>query len=805
MKFTLNWLREHLETDATLNEITERLTMIGLELEGVEDRAAALEGFVVAEVLEAEPHPDADKLRVCKVSTGKETFGVVCGAPNARAGMKGVFAAEGMYIPGIDVTLKKASIRGVESCGMLLSEREMGLSDEHSGIVDLAADAPVGAPAAEVMGLADPVIDIAITPNRGDCLGVRGVARDLAASGMGTLKPLDAAPVKGTFKSPIAVHLDFTGDDARACPYFVGRAFRGVKNGPSPKWLADRLLAIGLRPISALVDITNYLTFGLGRPAHVFDMAKVNGDIHVRFARPGEKVLALNGKEYELDDAMTVIADEKVAEAIAGIVGGEESGCTETTTDVFLEIAYFDPIRTAETGRRLNVQTDARYRFERGVDPAFLIDGAEVATRLILDLCGGEASELVVAGSEPEWRRELTMRGDRVKTLTGVDVPEAEQVRILEVVGCEVKKTGADFTVVPPSWRGDITDGIEGEAGLVEEIVRLWGYDKIPVVSTEREHALPKPALDTVKRRRSLARRTLAGRGMVEAVTYSFLPGAQAEMFGGGQESLRLVNPISADLDVMRPSLVPNLIAAAGRNADRGIADLALFEVGPQFAGDRPEDQAMVAAGVRTGRAGPRHWTQPPRAVDVMDAKADALAALAAIGAPVDSVQIEADAPGWYHPGRSGAIKLGPKNVLAWFGEVHPGVLKSMDVKGPIAAFEVFVDNLPKPKAKKGAARPHLVLSPYQAVERDFAFVVDAEIAADGVVRAAKGADKTLIAGVSVFDVFSGESLGAGKKSVAISVTLQPTEKTLTDEEIEAVAAKVVAAVAKHTGGALRG
>jgi phenylalanyl-tRNA synthetase beta chain len=801
MKFTVNWLRDHLDFDADLETLLHRLTMVGLEVEKVTDRAAGLESFVVAHVVEAKQHPNADKLRVCQVDTGSEAFEVVCGAPNARTGMKGVFAAEGSYVPGTGITLKKTSIRDVESCGMLLSEREMGLSDAHDGIVELADDAPVGAPAVEVMGLDDPIIEIAITPNRGDCLGVRGIARDLAASGLGTLKPLNTDPVPGSFESPTKVVLDFPEDAKDACPYFVGRTVRGVKNAASPKWMQDRLLAIGLRPISALVDITNYVTFDLGRPLHVFDLARVEGDIRPRLAKAGETLLALDGKTYEMDAEMCVIADDAKAEGLGGVMGGEDSGCTETTTDVFVECAYFDPVRTAMTGRKLNLMSDARYRFERGVDPAFLVDGMEIATRLIMDLCGGEPSEPVVAGAEPDWRRQVTMRGDRPKTLGGVDVPAEEIERILGVLGFEVRKQGDDFVAGVPSWRGDIVD----EACLVEEVLRLYGYDRIPVVPLRHEGALPGLALSPQGRRRSQARRTLAGRGMVEAVTYSFLAEADAKRFADISDDVRLVNPISADLDVMRPSLLPNLISAAVRNGQRGIANAALFEVGPQYAGDKPDDQAMVAAGIRTGATGARHWNQPPRPVDAFDAKADALALLADLGFPEDRLQVAQEAQPYYHPGRSGVIRQGPKNILARFGEIHPGLARDMDAAGAIAAFEVYLDNLPQPKKKKSAARPHLKLSAYQKVERDFAFVVDAGVAAQDVVGAVKAADKTLITEVAVFDLFEGASLGEGRKSLAVSVTLQPMDATLTETEIEDVASRIVASVQQRTGAQLRG
>ncbi|MBT6094930.1 MAG: phenylalanine--tRNA ligase subunit beta [Rhodospirillaceae bacterium] len=801
MKFTVNWLRDHLDFDADLETLLYRLTMVGLEVEKVTDRAQGLESFVVAQVLEAVQHPNADKLRVCKVDNGTEIFEVVCGAPNARTGLIGVFAGEGSFIPGTGIKLKKTEIRDVESNGMLLSEREMGLSDEHDGIIELAEGTPIGTPAVEAMGLNDPIIEIAITPNRGDCLGVRGIARDLAASGLGTLKTLDTAPVPGAFESPTKVVLGFSDETKSACPYFIGRTIRGVANAESPAWLKERLLAIGLRPISALVDITNYVTFDLGRPLHVFDLAEVTGDIRPRMAKPGETLLALDGKTYELDEDICVIADDAKAEGLGGVMGGEETGCTETTTEVFVECAYFDPIRTAMTGRKLNIMSDARYRFERGVDPAFLADGMEIATRMILDLCGGEPSNTVVAGGEPEWQRDISMRADRPKTLGGVDVADGEIERILGVLGFTTRRDGDAFIAGVPSWRSDIVD----EACLVEEVLRLYGYDKIPVVPLRHDDALPGLALSPAGRRRSDARRALAARGMVEAVTYSFLAEADALRFGDVSDAVRLVNPISADLDVMRPSLLPNLISAAGRNAARGTANAAIFEVGPQYTGDKPDQQAMVVAGIRTGTTGRRHWDQTSRVVDAYDAKADALAVLAELGIPAERLQVAVDAPAHYHPGRAGVIRQGPKNILARFGEVHPGLVRDMDLTGAVAAFEIYLDNLPQPKQKKGAARAHLQLSSYQKVERDFAFIVDNDISAQDIVSAVKGADKALISDVTVFDVFAGGSVGEGKKSLAVSVTLQPAEATLTDTEIEDAAARIVASVTQKTGAALRG
>jgi phenylalanyl-tRNA synthetase beta chain len=797
MKFTLSWLKQHLETDASLAEIEARLTMLGLEVEGVEDPASQLGGFIVAEIVEAEKHPDADRLRVCKVNTGAGVIQVVCGAPNARAGIKVILAQPGTFIPVTGDVLKKGKVRGIESQGMMCSWRELKLGEDHDGIAELDLNLTVGARLVDVMSF-DPMIEISITPNRADCLGVRGVARDLAASGLGTLKPLNTDPVPGTFKSPIGVKLDFTPETSAACPYFAGRLIKGVKNGESPDWLKDRLTAIGLRPISALVDITNYVTYDLARPLHVFDADKVKGDIRARLAKDGEKLLALNGKEYTLDATMTVIADDAGPEGIAGVMGGEHSGCTEATTSVFLETAYFDPIRTATTGRKLDILSDARFRFERGVDPAFIVPAAEIATRMIIELCGGEASELIVAGEEPDWRNSIVLRPERVAELGGVEVGTARQEEILRGLGCVVSEHADGLLVVPPSWRGDIS----AEHDLVEEVIRINGYDLLPTVPLPRP-SMPKPLLTPGQRRASWVRRQLATRGLVETVTWSFLPSATAKLFGGGQPEMHLANPISSDLDAMRPSVLPNLVAAAGRNADRGTKDLGLFEIGPQFDGPEPGQQRQVAAGIRAGRAVPRHWLEKTRAVDVFDAKADLLAAITAAGGNPDSFQVAAGGPGWYHPGRSGTLKLGNKPV-AYFGELHPGTLGALDVKGPIVAFELFLEALPPQKAKATKAKPALKLSPFQALERDFAFVLDATVAADQVVRAARNADKALVADAAVFDLYEGPNVGEGKKSIAVTVTLQPTEKTLTDEEIEAVAKKIVDAVVKATGGVLR-
>ena len=800
MKFTLGWLKDHLDTDAPLGTITDTLTSLGLELEELHDRAAGYEAFVVGEVVSCEPHPDADRLRVCVVDTGGERTQVVCGAPNARAGMKGVFAPSGARIPGTGLDLKAAKIRGVESNGMLCSEREMGLSDDHEGIIDLPDDAPVGESYVAYMGLDDPVIEIALTPDRGDCAGVRGIARDLAAAGIGTLKSWPYEEIPGTFESSVQWRRDLD-DEGGACPMVVGRAFRGVKNGPSPQWLQDRLRAVGLRPISALVDITNYVTHDLCRPLHVFDIAKLSGgSLTMRFAETGEKIEALDGRTYTLEEGMTVIGDAVGPQGVGGIMGGELSGCTEDTTDVFLEVALFDTVRTAATGRRLGIESDARYRFERGVDPASALWGAEVAAKLILDLCGGEASTLSIAGEMPEAAAPIALDPKRVASLGGVEVPAEESKRILDALGFETGTEDGKILARPPSWRFDV----EGEACLVEEVLRVHGFDNIPPVPLERETALSRPAVTLAQRRVAFAKKVLAGRGMLEAVTWSFMREAEAELFGWNDETLRLANPISADLDVMRPSILPNLIAAAGRNADRGAGDAALFEVGAAWRSDRKEGQATIATGVRSGMSGPRHWAEPPRTADLFDAKADALAVLAACGGPVDKAQATPDAPDWYHPGRSGALRLGP-NVLAWFGELHPRILDAFDVRGPVAAFEVFLEAIPVPKAQGNKSRPLLQVSAFQPVNRDFAFVVDQDVPASKLVGAIRAADRKLVADVGVFDVFTGAAIGENKKSVALSVTLQPVEATMTDAEIDAVAARIVANVEKQTGGVLRG
>ena len=806
MRLTLSWLKEHLDTAATLEGIVDKLTMIGLEVESVHDPAEQYAPFRLVRVLSADKHPNADRLHVCIVDSGDGTrVQVVCGAPNARAGMIGVFAPAGSYIPGTAAMLEKGVIRGVESNGMLLSERELGVSDNHEGIVDLPADAPVGQPYAVYAGLDDPVIDVNVTPNRPDALGVNGIARDLSAAGIGRLIEQPVAPVKGDGPCPVTLRLDF-GDTPSLCLAFGLRLVRGVKNGPSPAWLQKRLVAIGLRPINALVDITNFLTYDRNRPLHVFDAAKVKGDLVVRRARQGEQLLALDGRTYTLDPTMCVIADDNGVESLAGVIGGEASGCSETTTDVLIEAALWEPLNVAQTGRTLGVNTDARYRNERGIDPAFNMPGLDLATQIVMELCGGTPSDVVLAGEIPQPVNVIEFPVAEVKRLGGIDPSMAEVSDILAALGFGIKPHRSDgaLSVTVPSWRPATTI----KADLVEEVVRIIGVDRVPPAPLTREPGALEPLLTLIQNRTRRAKRALATRGLVEAVTWSFIAHDRAVAFGGGDESLVLANPIAAEMSDMRPSLLPGLAAAAQRNADRGSVDLALFEVGQAYRGDRPQDQVTAAAGIRRGTAGVagsgRHWSAGAKPVSVFDAKADALALLDALGLTADKVQVTPGAPAWYHPGRSGTIRQGPKTVIGTFGEFHPKVLELLDVEGPLAGFELILEAIPAPRAKPTRTKPVLTLSEFQPVWRDFAFIVDRDVTAARIVRAAESADRKLIVGVSVFDLFEGAALGAGKKSVAIEVNLQPSERTLTDQDIEAVSARIIAEVTKATGGALR-
>lgn len=806
MKFTLSWLKDHLETDASLEAICEKLTAIGLEVEDVDDKAA-FRPFVIAKVLSAEKHPQADRLKVLSVDAGAGApVQVVCGAPNARAGLVGAFAAPGTYVPGIDVTLAVGTIRGVESRGMMCSEKELQMSDNHDGIIDLPADAPVGTSFAAYAGLDDPVIEINLTPNRSDCTSIYGIARDLAAAGLGTLKTRPAPSFRIEGKTDTMVSLDL--DDQSLCPGFALRVVRGVKNGPSPAWLQRRLLSIGLRPINALVDITNYLTFDQGRPLHVFDAAKVTGNLTVRRAKEGETVLALDGREYRLSPSNVVIADEKGVESIAGVMGGEHSGSDENTVDVLIESALWDPLNVARTGRSLGIITDARYRFERGVDPEYMVPGLDRATEMVLELCGGVAAQAHVVGYKGYQPKRVDFPFSEVKRLTGLTVSKEESIAILTGLGFTVTGSGERVSVAVPSWRPDV----DGKADLVEEIMRVHGVDQIRPEPLERDGSVNGRILTTLQIRTRAAKRALACRGMLEAVTWSFISAEQAALFGGGSEALKLANPIAADMSDMRPSLLPGLLSAAQRNADKGFADVALFEVSGTYESDRPEGQRRVAGGVRRGTAtisgSGRMWSNAKtgggKPADVFDAKADALAVIEAAGLPMANIQIEQGGPDWYHPGRSGTIKMGPKVVLGHFGEFHPRVLEALDVSGALAGFEVFIDAMQEPKKKATRTKPQLELSPFQAVKRDFAFVVEKGVDAGSILKAAASADRKLITAVNVFDVFEGASLGEGRKSVAIEVVIQPVERTLTDEDFEALTARIVGNVTKTTGGTLR-
>ncbi|HEY8063714.1 MAG TPA: phenylalanine--tRNA ligase subunit beta [Methylosinus sp.] len=807
MKLTLSWLKDHLETSASLEQVVETLTRIGLEVEHLHDPAAQLKDFIIAHVIEAKPHPNADRLRVCSVDTGAGApVQVVCGAPNARTGLKTVFSAPGTYIPAKKITLGKGVIRGVESLGMLCSAAELELSDEHDGIIELPEDAPIGAVYAQWAGLDDPVIEINLTPNRSDAAGIYGIARDLAAAGLGVLKTPAIEPIEGGFVNPQRVTLDFAEQDEHLAPLFALRLVRGVKNGPSPAWLQDRLRAIGLRPINALVDVTNYLTFDRARPLHVFDAKKVVGDLTIRRARAGEELLALDGKTYALDADMVVIADDNGPESLAGVMGGEHSGCSDDTTDVLIETALWDPANIAHTGRKLGISTDARYRFERGVDPAFALPGLELATRLVLEFCGGEASDIVVCGSAEAPARQLRFPWSETKRLTGLDVSKEESTAILTRLGFAVEAAGEEALVGVPTWRPDI----EGKADLVEEIARIIGFDNIAAAPLPRDAGVTEPVLTLLQKRTRAARRALATRGLVEAVTWSFVSKEQAQAFGAGDDDrLALANPIAAELSDMRPSLLPGLVTAAGRNAARGFPDVALFEVGQIFQSEDEKGQKFAATGLRRGSALPagagRHWSSKERAVSVFDVKADALALLQTLGVATGGLQIVAGAPSWYHPGRSGTLQFGPKAIIGHFGELHPRALQALDVDGPIAAFEIILDALPAPKAKPTKAKPKLELSDLQPVSRDFAFLLDRAQPAGDLIRAVQGADRALITAVTVFDIYEGPGVPEGKKSVGVAVLLQPRDKTLTDGELEALAHKIVTEAGKKTGAQLRG
>ncbi|AKO98295.1 phenylalanyl-tRNA synthetase, beta subunit, non-spirochete bacterial [Marinovum algicola DG 898] len=799
MKFTLSWLKDHLDTQASVDEITYALTDLGLEVEEVSNPAERLAEFTIGKVVSAEKHPDADKLKVCQVVTAEGETQIICGAPNAREGITVVIAKPGVYVPGIDTTIGVGKIRGIESYGMMCSEREMELSEEHDGIIELPSG-EVGQSYTDWLAendpaKVDPVIEIAITPNRPDALGVHGIARDLAARGLGKLKTPDRHHVESQFPCPIAIRID---DDTRkdGCEVFAGRLIRNIENGPSPQWLQDRLRAIGLRPISKLVDITNFFTYDRNRPLHVFDADKVEGNLRVHRTRGGEVLTGLDDKEYTFAAGQVVISDDQGVESIGGIMGGLATGCTLETTNVFLEAAVWDHIQIAMTGRALKINSDARYRNERGIDPAYNMQALEDAAQMILDLCGGEASSIVVAGEVPNVARAYELDPKRLQSLVGMEIPESEQRQILTSLGFRLEGNTAQV----PSWRPDVL----GTADLVEEVARVASLTKLPAKPLPRpSEGVPRPILSPMQKREAAARRGTAALGYNECVTYSFIDEASARLFGGGEDATRLANPISSEMSHMRPDLLPGLLQAAARNQARGFMDMALFELGHVFSGGEPGEQGTQVAGLLVGRTGPKDVHGASRAVNVFDAKADAEAILAAMGAPAKA-QIRRDGPGWWHPGRHGVICLGPKKVLGIFGELHPRVLQAMDVKGPAMAFTLFPEEIPLPR-KAGATRQALELNDLQAVERDFAFVLDADVAALDVVNAAGGADKALISEVRVFDEFIGGSLGEGKKSLAITVRLQPSEKTLTEKDIEAVSSKVVGKVEKATGGVLRG
>jgi len=811
MKFTLSWLKDHLETEASLDEIVETLTKTGLEVERVDSKATALRGFVIASVVDAQPHPNADRLRLCFVDTGAGApVQVVCGAPNARPGMKSVFAAPGTFIPGKKITLGKGVIRGVESNGMLCSGAELELSEDHSGILDLPDEAPIGASYAKWLNLDDPLIEINLLPNRPDAAGVDGIARDLAAAGLGRLKTAPVAPIAGTFPCPVPVRLDFAPQDADLAPLFALRLVKGVRNGPSPDWLQRRLKAIGLRPINALVDITNFITYDRARPLHVFDAQKVKGGLTVRRARAGETLIALDGRTYELDPDNVVIADEAGVESLAGIIGGEATGCDEATSEVLIESALWDPVNIARSGRRLGICTDARYRFERGVDPAFCLPGLELATKLVMDICGGTTSQISTAGAVDPPDRRIAFPWGEMKRLTGLSpsIPEMEQ--IFASLGFELQSSGCDpgeVLVRVPSYRPDI----ESKTDLVEEILRIAGVDRVvsSPLPCERNDQAPGATLTLLQKRVGAARRALAANGLAEAVTWSFVSRERALAFGGGGAPLALVNPIAPEHSDMRPSLLPGLIAAARRNADRGFGDVALFEVGQVFRSDAEEGQKIAASAVRRGTAKVRgtgpHWSMPHAGIDFFDAKADALAVLSALGVASTALQFVPGGPPWFHPARSAVVQLGPKNVIGAFGELHPRTLEALGAEGPVAGIELILDDIPAPKLRATKTKPKLELPEFMPVQRDFAFLADEGVKAADIVKAAAAAERALVTNVGVFDVYEGAGIPEGKKSVGISVTLQPREKTLTEAEIDAAAGKIVAEVTRKTGASLRG
>ena len=793
MKFSISWLKEHLDTNATVEDIAETLTRIGLEVEEVFNPISKLDGFVTAKVEGFEMHPDSDHLHVLTVNDGKQKLQVVCGAPNCRLGMVGVFAPVGAVIPLYNEALKVGKIRGVESFGMMCSEKELGVGDDHSGIIVLPDDTEIGIPAAKVLTI-DPVIEISITPNRAECLGVCGIARDLAAAGLGKLKPLNISHKNSNLKSPIKVKVE----DYKACPVYVGRYIKGVNNkAETPKWMKDRLAAIGLRPISPLVDVTNYINYDLARPLHVFDADKLKGDICVRMAKEGEKFVSLEGKEYALDNQSLGICDDEGIQCLGGIMGGAEKGCSPETVNVFVECALFDPIVIARTGRKFQIDSDSRYRYERWVDPKSNVLGSDYAVQLITEICGGEVYEMEIAGEENYQPKVAYLRPERMKSFVGIDVSKEKIVEILNHLGFVTSEENGKIKAVSPTWRGDI----DGEQDLIEEVVRMIGLDTIPA-ETLPHGKFPKQVLTPAQHRAMLVKHELASRGMLETVTWSFTDSKTAAAFRQSDDAVLLYNPITAELDEMRPSVLPNLLIAVKNNIARGYSDLALFEVGPAFYGRNPGEQNTVAGGVRSGMTSAKSWIGDVRPYDVFDAKADALAAIAAANGPWENAQITTDAPAYYHPGRSGTLRLG-KNVLAYFGEIHPQILKKFDIKQRVVAFEVVLNNIPLPRESHDKARKKLELSAFQPVDKDLAFVVDKSVPAAQIIAAAKNADRAHITDVRVFDVYEGPNLPEGKKSIAISLTFQPKEATFTDVEIESLMKRVEVEVGKKVVGAV--
>lgn len=794
MKFSLSWLKEHLETDADVRIVADTLNRIGHEVEGIDNPADKLSAFRIAKVLSATPHPQADKLQILTIDSGGGALQVVCGAPNARAGMLGVFGPAGSVVPANGMVLKVAAIRGVESNGMMCSIAELELGDDHDGIIELPEDAPIGQVYAQWAGLDDPVIDVSITPNRQDCMGVRGIARDLAAAGLGSLRPLhlvyrmeSLSPITGNGDAPdVATH------DAEGCPAFYAQAVSGVTNGASPKWMRDRLHAVGQKPISALVDITNFISIDLGRPLHVYDRAKLSGPLVARKAKQGEEVLALNGKSYALDERMTVIADDVMVHDIGGIMGGEHSGVSTSTIDVLIECAYFSPDQIARTGQKLTLTSDARQRFERGVDPAFLDDGLAIATKLVIDICGGQASVVARAGSPPVAPRNISYDPEHCKRLGGISVSTDKQQKILENLGFSVTP---DWRVTPPSWRRDV----EGSADLVEEIVRMIGLDNIPSTPLPRADGVAKATATPMQKIERKVRRTAAARGFNEAINWSFLPEKEAAAFGGGHWSL--ANPISEDMKVMRPSLLPGLLSAAQRNMNRGASSVRLFEIGRRYL---PTSEKLTAAFVLSGDKAMREWTSgKAMKFDTFDAKAEVQALLSAAGVAVDTLMVMGDAGAHFHPGQSATLRMGPKNILATFGALHPVTAKAFDLDGPVMAAEIFLDAIPVRKSS-GFIRSVFAPPSLQAVTRDFAFLVATDVASGDLVRAIKGCDKDNIVSVRLFDLFAGQGVAEGQKSLAVEVTMQPLEKSYGDEELKAISDRVIAAAAK-LGGVLRG